>query len=221
MLNPLLTMLVLTIIFSKLFRFTVENYAVYLLSGLIIWNFFSQTTTAAMSEMVWGGGLFHRVYLPKAVFASAALGTGVVNLALSIIPLLGIMLITGARIHLSFLFLPISMFIMGTFTMGVSLFLSAVAAFFADVVPIYEVVLTIWLYITPIIYPANIVPEHFQWILRVNPIFYLVDSFRTPIYDGTLPSLESLALATVFGVITLVFGWWFFTRRANEFAYRL
>ncbi|HEB65785.1 MAG TPA: hypothetical protein ENJ02_09625, partial [Chloroflexi bacterium] len=87
MLNPFLTMVVLTVVFSQVFKFTTENYPVYVLSGIMAWNFFAGTTTSAMGEMVWGGGLLNRIYVPKAVFAVAALGTSAVNLFLSLIPL--------------------------------------------------------------------------------------------------------------------------------------
>lgn len=221
MLNPLLTMVVLTIIFSNIFRFTVENYPLYILSGLLLWNFFSQTTTAAMTEMLWGGSLFQRIYVPKAIFAFAALGTSIVNLVLSIGPLLFIMLLLGVRIRPAILFLPISILLVSAFTLGVSLILSRVAAFFADMLPVYGVILTIWMYMTPIIYPQEIVPDSLRWMLRVNPVLYFVDTFRKPIYYGTLPEIQTVFIAVVSGLAMLAIGWWFFTRKANEYAYRL
>ena len=102
MLNPLLTMLVLTIVFSTLFRFQIEHYPVYILSGLLAWNFFASTTNLAMGEMLWSGDLLKRIYLPKAIFVVSTTGSGLVNMGLSMVPLLIIMLITRTPITVSY-----------------------------------------------------------------------------------------------------------------------
>src|SRR4030095_8980236 len=92
MLNPLLIMVVLTFAFSTVFRFALEHYAAYVLAGMLLWNFFAQTTTGAMSELIWGSGFLHRIYVPRGIFALTALGTGLVNLLLSLVPLLVVMI---------------------------------------------------------------------------------------------------------------------------------
>jgi len=97
MLNPLGTMLIMTFVFSNLFK-SVQSYPVYILSGLIAWNFFAQGTNAAMSGLVWGGSLMQRIYLPRTIFGVSAIGTALVNLLLSIIPLLLVMAITQTTI---------------------------------------------------------------------------------------------------------------------------
>src|SRR5512147_119940 len=95
MLNPLGMMLVLTIAFSQILRFNIPGYPAFVLSGLIAWNFFAQTTTASMVNLVWGGSLLRRIYIPRSSFALAAMGTGLVNVSLSLIPLLVIILAVG------------------------------------------------------------------------------------------------------------------------------
>ena len=101
LLNPLGMMIVLTIAFSQLFRFgDTLSYPAYVLSGLLAWTFFQQTTTASMVNLVWGGGLLNRIYVPRASFAVAAVGTGLVNLILALLPLVLVMLATGVRSRL-------------------------------------------------------------------------------------------------------------------------
>ena len=141
MLNPLGTMLILTIAFSRAFGAT-QGYAAYLLSGLIAWTFFAQTTNAAISHLVWGGGLLHRIYVPRTVFAISAIGTGMVNLCLSILPVLVVMLVTGVTIRWTLLFVPVSMLLLALFALGVGLLVSAVAVYFTDVAEMYQIVLT-------------------------------------------------------------------------------
>jgi ABC-type polysaccharide/polyol phosphate export permease len=221
MVNPLLTMTVLTLVFSQLFRAPAREYALYVLSGLLVWNFFAQSTTAAMSDLLWGGGLITRVFLPKSVFAFAALGTGLVNLLLAFVAYVLIALVLGARPTAAWLFLPVPVLALGLFTLGVALALSAAAVYFADVMPTYEVLLTAWLYLTPVIYPIRLLPESVQAWLRGNPMFWYLDVFRAVVYEGRLPDAASLAIALVTGLGMLLIGWWIFTRKSREYAYRV
>jgi ABC-type polysaccharide/polyol phosphate export permease len=221
MLNPLMMMTVMTLVFSNIFRMELEHYAVYILSALVFWNFFAQTTSSAMNELVWGGSLLTRIYVPRSIFAFTALGTGLVNIFLSLVPLLLIMLVTGAPLRLSLFFLPFSILIIAMFSLGMGLFLSALGVYFVDVLEMYQIVLTAWMYLTPIIYPLDIIPVNYQWAFRLNPLYYLLEVFRQPIYAGKLPDLHILTVACVLSFLMLLSGWWFFTRKADEFAYRV
>lgn len=221
LLNPLLMMSILTLVFFNVFRVSLEHYPVYVLSALILWNFFAQTTTIAMNELVWGGDLFHRIYVPRTAFTLSAVGTGMVNLLLGLAPLTLIMVTTGVSLRPALVVLPIAILLTAMFTLGVSLFLSMLAVYFTDVLDISQIVLTAWMYLTPIIYPKEIVPMQFQWLFNLNPMYHLLELFRTPIYAGVLPSLETLAAAGTSAVSALLVGWWLFARKADEFAYRV
>ncbi len=221
MLNPLLMMLVLTFVFSEVFRFRIEHYAAYALAGLLLWNFFAQTTTGAMSELIWGGGFLHRIYIPRAIFAVTALGTGLVNLLLSLVPLFVIMIVTGVPVRPTILILPLPILLTAMFALGAALFLSRVAAYFADVVEMYQIFLTAWMYVTPIIYPKEIIPPKFQWFFNLNPMYHLIEIFRAPLYIGWFAGPKTMAAAATAAVFALGFGWWYFTRKADELAYRI
>jgi ABC-type polysaccharide/polyol phosphate export permease len=221
MLNPLLNMTVMVFAFSHLFRFSVANYPVYLLSGLIAWNFFSQTTTQAMSTLIWGGTLLKRVYLPRTIFAAAAIGNGLINLCLACIPLIIIMLFTHQPIYATWWFVPIALIILSAISLGAALIVSMIAVFFTDVVDMYQVLLQAGFYMTPIMYPDTTLPARFQQYLIFNPLYDVVKVFRTPIYDGHLPSLYSFAAAVIAALLVLFIGWWFFTSRADQIAYRI
>jgi ABC-2 type transport system permease protein len=221
MLNPLLTMLAMTIVFSQVFRFSVQDYPVYVLSALTAWNFFAQTTVHSMNSLVWGGGLLGRVYIPRAIFAVSAAGTGLVNLFMAIIPLIIIMLFTGVSVHLTLLYLPIPILLMTMFTLGIGLFLSTLAIYFIDVVNMYEIILTIWFYLTPIVYPIDILPDHLSWILVVNPMYFFIELFRIPAYSGSIPGKGLLIPSIVYAISSLFIGAWFFSRKVDEIAYRV
>lgn len=221
MLNPLLTMLVLTVVFSSVFRFEIDHYGIYLLSGLLLWNFFSQSTTQAMHNLVWGGGLVKKIHVPTSVFVFSAVLVGLVNFLLALVPLGLIMLITGQPFAPALVFLPIPILLTALFALGIGLFLAALAVFFVDILDIYQVALTVFMYLTPLIYPLAAVPPQYLVFIRLNPIYYFVEAFRTPIYQGRLPDLSVLGTAALLAIGTCLLGWWFFTSKANEFAYRI
>jgi ABC-type polysaccharide/polyol phosphate export permease len=221
MLNPLLNMTVMVFAFSHIFRFSIANYPVYLLSGLIAWNFFAQTTTQAMNTLIWGGALLKRVYLPRTIFAVAAIGNGMINLSLACVPLLIIMLFTHQPIYATWWFVPIALLILAAVSLGAALLVSMIAVFFTDVVDMYQILLQAGFYLTPIMYPDTTLPARFQKYLFFNPMYDVVKVFRTPIYDGHIPSWYALSYAIGAAFVVLLIGWWFFTRKADQIAYRI
>jgi ABC-type polysaccharide/polyol phosphate export permease len=222
MLNPLGTMIVLTLVFSRAFGGAQQDYAAYVLSGLMAWNFFSQTTNAASLHLVWGGSLLKRIYVPRTVFALSATGTGLVNLALSLVPLLLVMLVTDVPIRWTIILLPIPILFLAMFTLGLGLWISTIAIYFADIAEMYQVALTAWLYLSPVIWTDQILPEKIRyWIVLLNPLSHLLNLFRAPIYAGRVPTGSELLISGTIALVTLVTGWLFFTRKSDEFAYRV
>jgi ABC-type polysaccharide/polyol phosphate export permease len=187
---------------------------------LIFWNFFAQTTAYAMQQLVWGSNLIKRIYVPRTIFAVSVVGNGVVNLCLALMPLLVIMLAYRLPLTPALLFLPVAILLMGMFVLGVSLLFSAVAVFFTDLIEIYNVGLSALYFLTPIIYPVSVL-ENYPWLLKINPIYMLLDLFRQPIILGQVPSVAQILTAGGIAVVTMVAGWWVFTARADEFAYRI
>ena len=222
MLNPLGTMLILTIVFSQAFGGSQEGYAAYVLSGLIAWNFFAQSSNAATLHLVWGGSLLKKIYIPRTSFAVSATGTGLINILFSLIPLLIVMLITGVPIRWTIILLPIPILFLAMFALGVGLLISTMAIFYADIAEMFQIALTAWMYLTPIIYSPEILPEVYRfWITRLNPMFYLIELFRMPIYYGKVPDLSLVMIAGGISIVTLFVGWIYFTGKSDEFAYRV
>jgi ABC-type polysaccharide/polyol phosphate export permease len=221
LLNPLLNMTVMSIAFSSVFASPVAHYPVYLLSGLIWWSFLTQTTGYAISSVVWGGGLLKRVYVPRTVFAVAAIGHGVVNLGLNLIPLAAVMAWFGHPFHATWLFVPVAVLMLALFALGIGLFISTLAVFFTDVVDLYQVMLQAWFFLTPILFPPEIFPARYAWLLKLNPAVHLLEMFRAPLLAGTLPDATTVAIATAWTFGALALGWTAFTHKADEFAYRL
>lgn len=221
MLNPLLLMIILTIVFSTVFRFAIPHYETYFLSEYLVFGFFSQTTVTAMTSLPWNGSLMKRVRVPKAIFAISITISGLINLVLAYIPFFAIMLVVGAPIHATVLFLPISFLVIGMFTLGLSLALSALAVYFEDVSHMYQVATIGLMYMTPIIYPISIIPPRWMWLIQINPLTQLFKLARDPVYSGTLPALHVFAASLALSVFTLVAGWVVFHRLARGFYQRL
>lgn len=222
MLNPLGTMIILTIVFSQVFAGSQEGYAAYVLSGLIAWNFFAQSTVAATLHLVWGGSLLKKIYIPRTSFAVSATGTGLINLLLSLIPLVLVMLVIRVPIRWTIIFLPIPILFLAMFALGIGLIISTMAIYYADVAEMYQITLTAWMYLTPVIWSPEILPEAYRfWIIRLNPMFYLVELFRVPIYYGQVPDLSLVLISGGIAVFTLFVGWMYFTSKSDEFAYRV
>jgi ABC-2 type transport system permease protein len=219
MLNPLLNTLVFTIVFSTIFRFGVESYIIYFLSGYQLWNFFAQSTQVAAYCLIRNGPLFKKIYIPKPIFIISIVLANMVNLALALIPLFILLPILGNGFHLSLVFLPISILFAVIFTIGISFVVSATAVFFNDIIDMYQIIIMPWMYLTPIVYPIDIIPAKYIPILKLNPMYYIVECFRLPIYVGSLPDMHTIALAFALSVVTLVAGYCLFAKLSDDFVY--
>ena len=219
MLNPLGMMLILTVVFSQVFS-TIDGYAAYILSGLLVWNFFSQSTVSGINSMVWGGDLFRRIYFPRSVYAISAIGTGIVNLLLSMIPYILVSLAIGKPLTLNFFWVVIPIILISMFTLGLSLIIASVGVRFPDVVEMFNIFLFAWMYLTPIIYPEDIVPVWLLAFFKFNPMYHLIKLFREPIFYGQPLYPQLVGICTLIAVFTLVLGWIIFSRMTDEIAYR-
>jgi ABC-type polysaccharide/polyol phosphate export permease len=216
MLQPLLTMIVMHIVFSTIFRFSVDNYPVYVLAGLLFWNFFSQSIVSSMNSLRGNASLLKKLPVPHAVFPIATVAAGVVNLVLAILPLLLLLVFTGHPLRPSLLFLPVAILIATVFTLGAGFLLSPLAVFFYDVVEIIAVIITLLMYITPVFYPMSILPDKYRWIVRFNPVRSILEVFRDPIYYGKVPPLSHLSVACGVAIVALALGYAVFRRSADR-----
>jgi ABC-type polysaccharide/polyol phosphate export permease len=221
MLQPLLMMTVFLAIFGAAFRADLPGYPVYALSGVLLWNFFQQSVVSSMHTLRGNASILQKMPLPREVFPIAIVVSALVNLALALVPLMGILLATRHPIRPSILFLPVSAAIAAAFTLGLGLLLSPLAIFFTDVVEIVGVLLTVLLYLTPIFYPASIVPARFRWILRWNPVRPILEAFRQPIWAGALPPASSIAAAVFVALLALAAGWAGFRRMSDRIPFYL
>ena len=219
MLAPLLNMVVLTLVFSALLKTQIQNYPVYYLAGSLFWTFFSQTTSSTASQTREANEMTKRIFIPRSVFVASAIAVGLVNLALSIVPMLFLLLVMGFPLHATWFFLPVGVVLLSLFSAGVSLVLFTVASRFSDVREMYLVLVQTWFFLTPIVYHPAIVPPRFRFALWLNPMYYLIQTARRPIYDGLIPSPELLAATAAVSLATFAIGWVYFSHHADRYAF--
>ncbi|WP_252237961.1 ABC transporter permease [Clostridium sp. VAP51] len=217
LLNPLLTMVVLTIVFSNLFRFDIENYPVYLITGQVMFNFFAEATNMAMMSINENAQLIKKVYIPKYIFPVSKGLSSFVNLVFSLVAVIFLIVFMKIQITPAIILSLISLMYILVFAIGVGLILVSLNVFFRDVQHLYGVVLTAWMYLTPIFYPSNIIPDEFKWLINCNPLFYMVEHFRDCMLYGTIPDLKLNAICLLNATITFAFGLWIFYKAQDKF----
>nr|XP_061805998.1 O-antigen export system permease protein RfbA-like [Nerophis lumbriciformis] len=223
MLQPLLTMLVLQMVFAHIFQVRmpdgakIRNFPVYALSGILFWNFFSQSIITSMNSLKGNAYLLQKLPVPTGVFPVTAVISGVVNLVLALVPLAGILLYTGHPIGPSVFFLPVAILIITAFTLGMGFLLSPLAVFFSDVIELVMVVLTLAFYLTPVFYPKEMLADtKFYWVVFYSPIRSILEVFRDPIYLNKIPPVSHLSLATALALLALVIGGIVFHRSSHR-----
>jgi ABC-2 type transport system permease protein len=219
LLNPAFMMLVMTLVFSTIMRFAIPHYAIFLLSVLLPWTFFSQSLSYAVESIVSNGDLIKKVAVPKLVFPMAAVASNIINLLLSLIPLALLVLFLRHPFYWTWLYLPVPLLALTIFTLGMTFFFAAANVYYRDVSHILQVVLSAWFYVTPIIYPVDAIAARYRWIFKLNPIIYVINGFRLSVYYGQLPKAPSIIASFVCAFISLTIGFWLFRRYQNNFVF--
>jgi len=216
LLYPLTAMLILTLVFSRVFV-GVRNYPLYVIVGFLAWGFFSLSCVQAMDALLSGAPVLRKVYLPSALFPLAAVFANLVNLLLSILILPVVMWTVGASPGFHPAWLLFALVALLAFTTGLALTLAALNVFFHDVRYFFEAGLLIWFYATPIVYPAEAVPTRYASLLWLNPLYWLIEVLRAPLYEGTAPTTTALGAAGFCAVASLTAGWLLFNRLDRRF----
>ena len=221
LLNPLLTMLVQYIVFCELFKWNIENYAVYLLIGSVMFNFFSESTSQGLCSITGNAALISKVYVPKYIFPVSKVLFSCVNLGFSLVALFFIVFIQGLRLNPYYLMLPFGLVCMFLFCLGMALLLSSFMVYFRDIQFLYSVLLTLWTYLTPLFYPEDIVPERFMFVLQCNPMYHFIRYVRNIILDGSLPTMRAHLLCLVAAIVPFLIGVLVFRRSQKNFILHL
>lgn len=217
-LNPLLTMLILTIVFSRFFKFSIDNFPVYLLCGNVIFGFFSAATNQSCSSIISNGSLIKKTYVPKEIFVFSKVTSCFVEYGFSLAALLLVMLITKTRFSVYNLLFVIPSVEVFVFSLGFGLFLAQANVFFRDTQYLYGVFLTALNYLTPLFYPIDILPNNVKYfVVNFNPLYTYVDMFRQCVYRGQPITPYSIFIGASWSLGALLLGIIIFKAKQDKF----
>lgn len=217
MLNPLLIMVVLTFIFSNIFKNSIPNFPVYCLTGRLIYDFFSQATNQSMVSITGKSSLIKKIYVPKYLYPLSRVISSFIIFLISLIPLLIIMIVTGTKLTKMTLlaFIPlISLFVIA---LGIGLFLATVNVFFRDMQHLYSVVLLVLMYMSAIFYSVDIIDPRYAFILKLNPVFPVIQAFRDCLLNGTITGDGNWILCFIYPILSLGIGLFVFYKKQDKF----
>ena len=221
LLNPLLTMLVLSFVFSYIFSRSIEYFPVYLICGQLIYNFFSESTRSAMTSVISSEGIIKKIYVPKYIFPAAKVISSLVNVAFSFLAFLLVFIVVGAPFRWTMLLLPIPVIYTFVFSLGVSMLLSSLAVFFRDLRYLYGIFLVLLMYLSVIFYPVDILPDRFIPIIGFNPIYHFIDYYRDLALRGVIPDLWANMVCIGFALASLCCGTYVFMAQQEKYILNL
>lgn len=217
-LNPLLTMCVQYFVFSTIFRSDIPNYAVYLLVGIVCFNFFNEACGMALTSIIGNAGLITKVYMPKYIYPLTRVMSSMVNLGISLLPLLIVIAITGLKPHKAIILALYFLICLTVFCVGIGLLLSAAMVFFRDIQFLWGVLSMIWMYATPVFYPESILPDWFRKsVLACNPLYHFLKNTRLCILGGISPEPAVFMQCLLMALAALLIGAMVFYKTQDKF----
>jgi len=221
LLYPLLTMAVMAVVFSNVFKFSTPgvSYLAYLLSGLVMFNYFNEASNLSMSSVIANFPLINKIYIPKYIFPlSKCLFVGI-NFLLTLIPLYVVLVATGTGVNIFHVFLPFGYICLFMFTLGLGLILSAVTVFLRDMLYIYGIVIMLWTYLTPIMYDINVISPAIQPFFKLNPMYHYINFVREIMLYGRIPQPFTWGICFASSVAILIIGMIVFKKTQDKFIY--
>ncbi len=218
LLNPLLMLLVYSVVFQFVFRADIEHYSIYLFICLMPWNCFQNSIFMGTACISNNAGILKKVYFPREILPLASIISNIINYLFSAVIIFIALLISGVGISWTALFLPVILLIQSIFTFGIVLILSAVNVYVRDVQYMMNPIMMIWMYATPILYSISMVPEQYRDIYMLNPMTRIMVAYQSILYDKTLPSMSGLGIVALEAVIVLVIGYLIFSKLQRRFA---
>mgnify|MGYP005798765143 FL=1 len=220
-LYPLLQIAVYAIVFPLIMRSNMENYTVFVCCGLIPWNFFSTAISRSSFTMIENGNILKKVYFPREILPISVVTSEAVNFVISTIIILAFVLGTGMGLTWYVVFYPVILLIQYILLTGISLFVSSITVYFRDLQHFIGIALQLLFYATPIVYATNIIPESYQWILRLNPMTFIIDGYRSIFYYQQQPDFISLGITLLVSLILCIVGYLLFSKLQKRFAEEL
>ncbi|MBP1157472.1 MULTISPECIES: ABC transporter permease [unclassified Paenibacillus] len=216
--NPLLQLIVYSIVFPYILKINQENYPMFLFVALLPWIYFTSSLQGATTSIVSGANLVKKIYFPRMILPLAVVGTNLMNYIYGLIIVFSALLFMGIELTMNVLWLPVVLLIHSIFILGLALIFSALYVKFRDLEHIVGVVTFVWFYLTPIVFPITIFPDNIAETLGYNPMVPIINSFRDILLDGKQPDWSSLSYSLIVGLLVTVIGLIVFRKCQKTFA---
>ncbi len=221
LLNPLLMMIVLTTVFSLIFKRDPKTYGIFIFTGMLPWTFISESIAAGCSSITSAENFMKKVYIPKIFFPLVTVSTEVINFSLGLVSMIALALLFGLQLHWTILLLPIAIAITFFFTFGLSLALAVGTVYFRDIAHFVRVILTCFFYLIPIVYPLSAVPEKYVGFFQANPFSHFINLYRQIIYYGNLPTGQEWLNPILLAIASLCLGFFILRQKEKDIIFRL
>ena len=220
--NPLLQLVVYTIVFSNIMRMGVSNYEIFLFVALIPWMFFSTSVLSGAGSIIYNQSLVTKIYFPREILPLSVVTSNFINMIYCSVIVLAVVLFYHMNLNLEVWFmLPVIAFIEYILVIGIVLIVSALTVYFRDLEHILGIIIMAWQFLTPVMYPESFVPSQYQAILYLNPMTPIIISFRDVLYYGKMPVVENLVYAFLWSLIIFICGFLLFGKLQQDFAEEL
>ena len=217
-LNPLMIMGIMVLVFSSMFRFDIENYPVYLIIGQTCFTFLTEATNQAIWSITGNAALLKKTYVPKYIFTFAKVTSSCVNLIFSLGAMVIVFIFCRIQFDWTFLFIPMILLELYFFCLGIGLLLAATNVFFRDIQYIYSAITTAWMYLTPIFYPLEQLPDNLQWLIKhLNPMYFYVEQFRDVVLNQHIPGHLLFGAGIGAAVLVMLLGSYVFIKNKDKF----
>lgn len=218
MLNPLLMMLVLYFVFSNVFKYTQDYFALYLLIGITSWRFFALGTSVAMSSIVGKASLVTKIFIPREILPLSVVLSALVSSLLEFLVLIPLLLIFGVKPSFMILLFPLLHILYFPIVYGIALALASLYVYYRDLNQIWDVLIQIGFFLSPIVYPLSLIPEKYIFYYKLNPITGLIEMYRDVLLYNKLPELMDLGIVILYGIVLLILGSLLFRKLSSKFA---
>lgn len=220
--NPLLQLIVYTIVFSIIMKNEIERYYLFLFVALVPWIFFSTSVSAGSTCVIGQQDMVKKIYFPREVLPLTFVTSQFVNMILSFVVIFAVIIVTGHGIGINaIIYLPIIMIIEYMIALGVTMLSSAITVYFKDLQYILNIVTMAWMYMTPVVYSQDRVPEQFKKLFYLNPITPIIIAYRDILYYKKIPDLSTLILAIIMGIVIILIGFFTFNKLKRRFVEEL
>jgi len=220
-LNPLFQLAVYALVFPFILRNDVDNYTIFLIVALMPWTFFNMTILQSAASVVTNGGIIKKVYFPREILPISTATSNLINFLITEVIVLVALLISGVGIGPTIILLPIIILMQYILQLGLAFIFSAITVYVRDVEYLLNVFMMLMFYLSPIVYSADMIPSNFLPLFKLNPMFHIIEFYRTILYYKQVPDMGNIGIMFVMCIGVLIIGYLIFNKCKKRFAEEL